>query len=287
MNRWFAALLAAMLLAASGSWSVAPATAGAGTDRLTAGERLYANQYLVSRNGQYVLRMQGDGNLVIYAPGNVPVWATGTRGAAFLGNQGDGNLVVYTTATPHAPLWASNTAGNGFSTLVMQDDGNLVLYRDTGGVTWASNTVQSGAIQPVSGTVTGVMSNRCTSYDADHYGVDIGTGAATPPIVATARGTVIAKGYDSGQGNYVHIQHNNGYVSRYMHLSKFATGLAVGQVKARGEFIGNVGSTGHSSGNHLHFEMRQNGVVVNLSSAYSCRQVVTQGQPIPFNFPGI
>lgn len=132
-----------ILLERMAPWSVTPAAAAPGTDRLVVNERLDANQYLVSPNGQYVFRMQEDGNAVIVAPGNVPVWSTGTRGAAFFVNQGDGNLVVYTTATPHVALWNSGTVGNGPSTLIMQNDGNLVLYRDSGGHTWASNTAAS------------------------------------------------------------------------------------------------------------------------------------------------
>lgn len=96
-----------------------------------------------------------------------------------------------------------------------------------------------------------------------------------------------AKGFDNGGGNYVYIRHNNGYVSAYFHLSPFASGLVVRQVKERGEFIGNVGNTGGSRGNHLHFEMRRNGALVDLTPAYSCGQKVTQGQDIPFNFSSI
>ncbi|MDP9383181.1 MAG: M23 family metallopeptidase, partial [Chloroflexota bacterium] len=178
------------------------------------------------------------------------------------------------------------TSTNGGYWLVASDGAiySFGTARYYGGANTASG---SDAMQPVSGTVTGVLSNRCGSYDADHYGIDIGTGTATPPISATAGGTVIARNYDSGQGNYVYIRHNNGYVSRYLHLSKFADGLAVGQVKARGDVIGYVGTTGNSTGNHLHFEMRKDGTVVNMSSAYKCGQTVTRGQPIPFSFPGI
>lgn len=266
-----------------------PAAAAAGSDHLKVWERLNPGDFLRSPNGAYVLIMQRDGNAVIYAPNNIALWSTGTYGNLFLNNEGDGRLVVHGLDYPYPAHWIRPATGSGPSTLVMQDDGNLVLYTDTTPrvATWQSGTTQGNAIQPTSGRVTGVLSNRCGSYDADHYGVDIGTGTSRPPIVATVAGTVIAKSYDSGQGNYVYIQHNNGYVSRYMHLSAFASGLAVGQVKARGALIGYVGSTGNSTGNHLHFEMRQNGGVVNLGSAYTCGQTVTQGQPIRFSFPGI
>jgi hypothetical protein len=116
-----------------------------GTDHLSSGEVLHVNSYLSSPNGMYELRMQPDGNLVIYriTSSVSPIWATGTSGQNnFLGNQGDGNLVLYTNDLH--PSWASNT-GSGPVTLVMQNDGNLVLYLSYGLFpgnvpVWASNT---------------------------------------------------------------------------------------------------------------------------------------------------
>ncbi|MEV6489835.1 CHAP domain-containing protein [Actinoplanes sp. NPDC051633] len=103
------------------------ADAASNTDRLNPGERLVAGERLVSPDGQYVLAMQGDGNLVEYAPGNRPVWATATRrpnSEARL--QSDGNLVVI--APGNVPVWSSRTDGNAGSTLELQNDGNIVLY---------------------------------------------------------------------------------------------------------------------------------------------------------------
>ncbi|WP_433220964.1 NlpC/P60 family protein [Dactylosporangium sp. CS-047395] len=116
--------------------AAAPASAAAGTDRLTAGESLGPDQYIVSTNGAYRLVMQGDGNLVLYGPAG-PVWATYTSaGASVLANQTDGNLVVYPNAG--GVSWASGSGGGG-GTLVVQDDGNLVLY-GSGGPTWTTYT---------------------------------------------------------------------------------------------------------------------------------------------------
>ncbi len=284
IQHWLLAVLVGFAMLFSAFEQTTPASAAAGTNTLYMNERLYAGDRLISDGGQYHLVMQTDGNLVIYAPNNVPIWATGTNGrdGAYLSMQDDGNLVIYQNGVAY---WATGTNGNRDARLVMQGDGNLVLYTPEWRPLWSSKGgLVAAAIQPVTGKVTGVMSNRCTRYDWDHYGVDIGAPSGAP-IVATAAGKVsYVGGYGAG-GMTVKIQHSNGYESIYMHMSKYAS--AVGQVKAKGAVIGYVGSTGISSGPHLHFEMRKNGAVVNLDPAYDCYQNVTQGTNINQSFPGI
>src|SRR5574344_1970265 len=91
-----------------------------------------------------------------------------------------------------------------------------------------------------------------------HNGVDIGAGYGTN-IVAAESGTVIAAsyGYNSGYGNYIMINHGNGLTTRYAHCSSL--NVTVGQNVSRGQVIGAIGSTGNSTGPHLHFEVRING----------------------------
>lgn len=114
-----------------------PASAAAGTNTLYAYERLYPGQRLISAGGQYHLVMQGDGNLVIYAPNNVPIWSSRTNGksGAYLSMQGDGNLVIYHYGVA---VWASGTNGNSGARLIMQADSNLVLYTPAGRPLWCS-----------------------------------------------------------------------------------------------------------------------------------------------------
>jgi hypothetical protein len=101
------------------------AQAAAGDYRLNPGEALTSEQRLVSPDGQYVLVMQTDGNLVEYAPGNRATWATGTSSQySDLEMQGDGNLVVYQPG--HVAIWSTGTAGALH--LEVQNDGNLVVY---------------------------------------------------------------------------------------------------------------------------------------------------------------
>ena len=94
-----------------------------------------------------------------------------------------------------------------------------------------------------------------------HPGIDLPNPAA-PPIHAAAAGTVTYAGWDNtGYGNLVIIDHGNGYTTRYAHQSHIL--VTVGQQVAQGQTIGVMGSTGRSTGTHLHFEIRYNGVAIN------------------------
>jgi murein DD-endopeptidase MepM/ murein hydrolase activator NlpD len=93
-----------------------------------------------------------------------------------------------------------------------------------------------------------------------HPGLDF-KGPWGAPIYAAARGTVSFVGQRSGYGNVIEISHGNGMVTRYAHMSRFAS--RIGQEVAPGDVIGAIGSTGRSTGPHLHFEVRINGRAVN------------------------
>ena len=96
-----------------------------------------------------------------------------------------------------------------------------------------------------------------------HSGIDIaGTGLGSP-VYATNNGTIMIKEYKYSYGNYIIIDHNNGYYSTYAHMNGFAKGIKEGATVSRGQIIGYVGSTGYSTGPHLHFEIR-------TCSRYSC-----------------
>lgn len=96
-----------------------------------------------------------------------------------------------------------------------------------------------------------------------HHGVDYAAPTGTP-VYAIGSGKVIAKAYQAnGAGNYVKIRHNSTYTTTYMHLSRFAKGLKVGDQVAQKEVIGYVGSTGLSTGPHLDFRVYENGKPVN------------------------
>ncbi len=91
-----------------------------------------------------------------------------------------------------------------------------------------------------------------------HLGTDFAAPTGTP-IMSTANGTVIKKGYTSGNGNYIKIRHNATYTTQYLHMSRFAKGIHVGSVVKQGEIIGYVGATGHASGPHVCYRFWKNG----------------------------
>jgi murein DD-endopeptidase MepM/ murein hydrolase activator NlpD len=95
-----------------------------------------------------------------------------------------------------------------------------------------------------------------------HPAIDYAAPAGTP-IKTVGDGVVTEKGFTSGNGNYVKIRHNSSYETLYLHMSRFAKGLAKGKRVSQGEVIGYVGSTGLATGPHLCFRMYRNGSPVN------------------------
>ncbi|HEX8001282.1 MAG TPA: hypothetical protein VF519_01150 [Mycobacteriales bacterium] len=111
-------------------------------DRRTSNQLLQPPHYLKSPNGLYTLEMQHDGNLVIYKPSHIAVWATGTNTAANEGAyavmQNDGNFVMIRPGG--VTVWSTGTGGHTGAYIRLQDDCNLVVYTSTGTALWASNT---------------------------------------------------------------------------------------------------------------------------------------------------
>jgi murein DD-endopeptidase MepM/ murein hydrolase activator NlpD len=95
-----------------------------------------------------------------------------------------------------------------------------------------------------------------------HTGVDYAAPMGTP-VMTIGDGTVIQREYRGGGGNTVKIKHNATYTTAYLHLSKFADGLKVGQHVKQGQVIGYVGSTGTSTGPHLDFRVWKNGTAID------------------------
>ena len=106
----------------------------------------------------------------------------------------------------------------------------------------------------------GYRSDPFTGGAAMHSGLDF-RGPIGTPILAAAPGKIVFVGQKSGYGNVVEVDHGQGILTRYAHLSAFTT--KVGSQVAAGDQIAKMGSTGRSTGSHLHFEVRLNGVAVN------------------------
>ncbi len=99
-------------------------------------------------------------------------------------------------------------------------------------------------------------------YSRPHTGVDWANRVGTP-IIAAGNGTVLKSEWDSGYGRRVELQHTNGYVTAYSHMSSFAKGIAPGKRVQQGQVIGYVGNSGLSTGPHLHYEVIINGSFVD------------------------
>jgi murein DD-endopeptidase MepM/ murein hydrolase activator NlpD len=99
-------------------------------------------------------------------------------------------------------------------------------------------------------------------YSRPHTGVDWAHKVGTP-IIAAGNGTVIKSEWDSGYGRRVELQHTNGYVTAYSHMSSFAKGISPGKRVQQGQVIGYVGNSGLSTGPHLHYEVIINGSFVD------------------------
>jgi murein DD-endopeptidase MepM/ murein hydrolase activator NlpD len=125
------------------------------------------------------------------------------------------------------------------------------------GSTGSGQPSAAGMIWPCDGVVVSGFGMR---WGRMHEGIDIGCAYGTPNRAA-ASGTVIYSGWLGGYGNLVVVDHGNGLSTAYAHASTLLVG--VGQSVSQGETVSLVGSTGNSSGPHLHFEVRVNGVAVD------------------------
>ncbi|MDQ1391576.1 MAG: hypothetical protein QOF30_553 [Acidimicrobiaceae bacterium] len=133
----------------------------------------------------------------------------------------------------------------------------IAAHAGSGGSFAAGPVSASGLIWPVHGPVTSEFGPRWGGF---HPGIDIAPPFGTP-IHAAKAGVVILAGWVSGYGNYTLIDHGGGLVTGYGHQSRLA--VTVGQTVTQGQVIGYEGSTGNSTGPHVHFEVRINGQVQN------------------------
>lgn len=101
-----------------------------------------------------------------------------------------------------------------------------------------------------------------SGYRKMHKGVDFGARSGTP-IMAAGAGTVVRANRYGGYGNYIRIKHSDGYSTAYAHMKNFARGIKAGKRVTQDQIIGYVGSTGASTGPHLHYEVLKNGKHIN------------------------
>ena len=128
--------------------------------------------------------------------------------------------------------------------------------------TISSNKVNLGISlnRPVSGIISFRFGVRSSIRSSAHTGLDIATSTGTP-VAAAASGTVTFSGWKGSYGNLLVITHSNGIQTYYGHCNKLY--VSAGQSVSAGQTVAAVGSTGNSTGPHLHFEIRSNGVALN------------------------
>jgi murein DD-endopeptidase MepM/ murein hydrolase activator NlpD len=144
----------------------------------------------------------------------------------------------------------------------LQKESDKVQAQLQGGVGLPAGPIHGGSgrfIWPVNGPITAPFCER-RAWEACHPGMDIGVPTGTP-IRAADGGRVAIAGWEGGYGNYTCIQHTASLSTCYGHQSVLK--VHVGQQVTQGQIIGLSGSTGHSTGPHLHFEVRVNGAVTN------------------------
>lgn len=145
----------------------------------------------------------------------------------------------------------------------LSDSEKYSLYDD-----YLSRLVNSVAFTPMGyprlSSITSVFGYRSDPFDSEsaelHPGIDF-RGHTGDPVKTTANGRVIFTGWKGGYGNCIIIKHKNDFETLYGHLSHI--GVKEGQEVSTGDVIGKVGSTGHSTGSHLHYEVRKNGKPIN------------------------
>jgi len=180
---------------------------------------------------------------------------------------GDNLEVIFTEEDEgeRAEILSATLTVNGESRRVFRyqspEDG-LIEYFDEDGKSLKKFLLRKPIAEGQLRSGFGMRYHPIMRYSKMHTGVDWANKIGTP-ILAAGNGTVIKAGWSSGYGKHTEIQHANGYVTTYSHQSNFAPGIVPGAKVRQGQVIGYLGSTGLSTGPHLHYEVLVNGNFVN------------------------
>jgi murein DD-endopeptidase MepM/ murein hydrolase activator NlpD len=141
-------------------------------------------------------------------------------------------------------------------------DDAIIDYYDETGKSAKKFLVRKPVIAGIMRSGFGFRKHPILGYSKMHTGIDWAAPNGTP-IYASGNGTIEKAGWESGYGKYVRLRHTNGYETAYGHMSAFARGIQPGVRVRQGQVIGYVGSTGLSTGAHLHYEIMVNGRFVD------------------------
>jgi murein DD-endopeptidase MepM/ murein hydrolase activator NlpD len=161
-------------------------------------------------------------------------------------------------------LFASLTVGGEtkkYYRFQTPDDG-VVDYYDETGKSAKKFLVRKPVNEAIMRSGFGGRRHPILGYVRMHTGVDWATAYGTP-IFAAGNGVIEKAGWEGGYGKYVRLKHSNGYETAYGHMSAFAKGMEIGKRVRQGQVIGFVGSTGESTGPHVHYEILVNGRFVD------------------------
>ena len=125
----------------------------------------------------------------------------------------------------------------------------------------------------------GMRRHPIAGYRRMHQGIDFAAGYGTP-VVAAADGVVVEARRWGGYGNWLRVRHSDGWETGYAHLSRYASGIRAGQRIQQGQVIAYVGSTGASTGPHLHYELWRNGARVNPRGARVPQGTILSGREL-------
>jgi murein DD-endopeptidase MepM/ murein hydrolase activator NlpD len=190
----------------------------------------------------------------------------------FFGLQpGDAFKVIYeerfvdTLAIGHGRVWGAWFEHNGKRyNAIPFDQGGKVTYWDEAGNSLRKNILKAPvkSYSRISSRFSNARLHPILRIRRPHHGVDYAAPSGTP-VYAVADGTVTRASYDGGGGNTVKIRHARGLETAYLHLRRFAPGVRAGARVSQGDYIGDVGSTGLSTGPHLDYRVYQNGTAID------------------------
>ena len=126
----------------------------------------------------------------------------------------------------------------------------------------------------------GALSSISRGFSGHHAGMDLAAPMGST-IHAASAGTVSYAGWYRGYGNMVDVQHADGLITRYAHMSAYAPELGYGTPVKAGQVVGVVGQTGHAHGNHIHFEVRYLGRAVNPASYLNLGNCIVAPPRVP------